>query len=62
MRVEVADMSEFTRRLEEGIFDPLEYEKAFAWTKRTAKKGRISSINRESSAAGYRKTRTGKPW
>ncbi len=40
MRVEVIDMSEFTRRIEEGIFDPLEYEKALAWTKARCKEGR----------------------
>ena len=32
MRVEVADMSEFTRRIEEGIYDPEEYQRALTWT------------------------------
>jgi len=40
MRVEVVDMSEFTRRLEKNIFDPQEYEKALAWTKAKCKEGR----------------------
>jgi L-fucose isomerase len=40
MRVEVVDMSEFTRRMEEGIYDPQEYEKALAWTKANCKEGR----------------------
>ena len=40
MRVEVVDMSEFTRRIDEGIYDPVEYEKAFAWTKKYCKEGR----------------------
>jgi L-fucose isomerase len=40
MRVEVADMSEFTRRMEEGIYDPQEYQKALAWTKANCKEGR----------------------
>ncbi|HEY9078124.1 MAG TPA: L-fucose isomerase [Anaerolineaceae bacterium] len=40
MRVESADMSEFTRRMEEGIYDPVEYEKALAWTKKYCKEGR----------------------
>jgi L-fucose isomerase len=40
MRVETSDMSEFTRRLEESIYDPVEYEKAFAWTKAKCKEGR----------------------
>jgi L-fucose isomerase len=33
MRVEAVDMSELTRRIEEGIFDPAEFERALAWTK-----------------------------
>ena len=40
MRVEVADMSEFTRRMEEGIYDPVEFEKALAWTKAKCKEGK----------------------
>lgn len=40
MRVESVDMSEITRRLEEGIYDPVEYEKAFAWTKANCKEGK----------------------
>lgn len=31
MRNEYIDMSEFTRRIDEGIYDPEEYEKAYAW-------------------------------
>ncbi len=31
MRNEYVDMSEFTRRIEEGIYDPEEYEKAYQW-------------------------------
>ena len=40
MRVETADMSEFTRRIEEGIYDPEEYRRALAWTKAKCKEGR----------------------
>ncbi len=40
MRVEVVDMSEFTRRIEEGIFDPQEYQRAFQWTRQNCKEGR----------------------
>uniref|UniRef100_A0A7C4PEQ2 L-fucose isomerase n=1 Tax=Anaerolinea thermolimosa TaxID=229919 RepID=A0A7C4PEQ2_9CHLR len=40
MRVEVVDMTEFIRRIEEGIYDPVEYEKALAWTKAKCKEGR----------------------
>lgn len=31
MRVEVVDMSEFTRRLDEGIYDPEEFRLALSW-------------------------------
>jgi L-fucose isomerase len=40
MRVEVIDMSEFVRRFEEGIFDPVEYQRALQWTKTKCKEGR----------------------
>ena len=40
MRVEVADMTEFVRRIDEGIYDPEEYQKALAWTKENCKEGR----------------------
>jgi L-fucose isomerase len=40
MRVEAIDMSEFTRRLEEGIYDPDEYERALAWTQENCREGR----------------------
>jgi L-fucose isomerase-like protein len=40
MRVEVVDMTEFTRRIDEGIYDPEEYEKALAWTKEYCTEGR----------------------
>jgi len=39
MRVECVDMSEITRRIEEGIFDPKEFEKAYAWTRKHCKEG-----------------------
>lgn len=39
MRNEYIDMSEFTRRMNEGIFDPEEYDKALAWTKKHCKEG-----------------------
>ena len=40
MRVEDIDMSEIARRIEEGIFDQEEFEKAFAWTKENCEEGR----------------------
>ncbi|MGM1045058.1 MAG: L-fucose isomerase [Bacillota bacterium] len=40
MRNEYVDMSEFTRRLEEGIYDPEEYEAALKWVKESCKEGK----------------------
>src|SRR5271170_4806807 len=40
MRVESVDMTEFVRRIERGIFDKAEYEKAIAWVKANCKEGR----------------------
>jgi L-fucose isomerase len=40
MRVETIDMTEFTRRMNEGIYDPDEYERALAWTKANCKEGK----------------------
>jgi L-fucose isomerase len=37
MRCEYKDMSEFIRRIENNIYDPVEYEKALAWTKENCK-------------------------
>ncbi|MBM3494005.1 MAG: L-fucose isomerase [Armatimonadetes bacterium] len=39
MRNETVDMSEFTRRLNAGIFDRAEFEAALAWTKANCKEG-----------------------
>ncbi|MBT3294264.1 MAG: L-fucose isomerase [Verrucomicrobia bacterium] len=33
MRVEAIDLTEFTRRMRDGIYDKVEYEKALTWTK-----------------------------
>ncbi|MBZ9686038.1 L-fucose isomerase [Clostridium estertheticum] len=40
MRNEYVDMSEFIRRIEEGIYDKEEYEKALKWTKENCKEGK----------------------
>ena len=40
MRVEVVDMTEFVRRLNESIFDPVEYKQALAWVKANCKEGK----------------------
>lgn len=39
MRNEYVDMSELTRRIDRGIYDPKEYEKALEWTKDNCKEG-----------------------
>ncbi len=40
MRVEAVDMTEFMRRMELGIYDHAEYERALAWVKSNCKEGR----------------------
>jgi len=40
MRSEYVDMSEFTRRVEEDIYDPVELEKAKAWIKEHCREGK----------------------
>ncbi len=39
IRTEFVDMSEFVRRIEEGIFDPDEFQRALSWTKEKCKEG-----------------------
>ena len=39
MRVESVDMTELTRRIEEGIFDEAEYARALEWTRANCKEG-----------------------
>jgi L-fucose isomerase len=52
MRVEVAESVEFLRRIDEKIYDPVEYEKAFAWTKANCKEGReYNPANKQRSRA-----------
>ncbi len=40
MRVETVDMTEFLRRMDRGIFDPVEYKRAFRWTKENCREGK----------------------
>jgi L-fucose/D-arabinose isomerase len=49
MRNEYVDMSELTRRIDEGIFDPQEYEKALSWTKKYCEEG--EDINADKNRA-----------
>jgi len=45
MRNEYVDMSEFTRRLNEGIYDKEEFKKALAWTKKYCREGKDFNKN-----------------
>ena len=40
MRVETVDMTEFVRRIEEGIYDQEEFERALPWVRENCKEGR----------------------
>lgn len=40
MRVETVDMVEMIRRIEEGIYDPNEFERATAWTRANCREGK----------------------
>ena len=40
MRVESVDMTEFLRRIDNGIYDPEEYERALAWVKANCPEGK----------------------
>lgn len=40
MRVETVDMSEFTRRIDEGIYDPEEFEQALIWVNENCREGK----------------------
>ena len=40
MRVETIDMTEFLRRIDKGIYDPAEYERALAWVKVNCPEGK----------------------
>jgi len=39
MRVETVDMTEFVRRMDEGIFDPEEFQRALAWVRENCTEG-----------------------
>lgn len=45
MRNEYVDMSEFSRRLNEGIYDREEFKKALAWTRKYCKEGKDLNEN-----------------
>lgn len=47
MRNEYIDMSEFTRRIEEEIYDQKEFEKALVWVKENCKEGKDNNLESE---------------
>ena len=59
MRVETVDMTEFIRRMEEGIYDPSEFERALAWARENCREGEDRNPP-SSSAAASRRTATGR--
>ena len=52
MRCEYVDMSEFTRRIEEGIFDPEELTLASDWIKKNCKEGKDYNPEEIQKSAG----------
>lgn len=56
MRNESVDMSEFARRVDEGIFDKEEYERALTWTRKNCKEGP------DDNPAGKQHDRKRKDW
>ena len=50
MRVESVDMTELTRRMDEGIYDADEYERALAWTRAHCREGADRNPRRCSGA------------
>ena len=59
MRVESVDMTELTRRIDEGIFDKEEYERAYKWTRANCKEGEDRNPPAWPAAASKR-NRTGR--
>jgi len=54
MRTEQVDMCEFERRIEKGIFDPAEYQKAIAWTRKFCKEGKDWNAKDKQKTAAQR--------
>jgi L-fucose isomerase len=62
MRVETVDMTEFLRRMDQSIYDPSEFERAFAWVKENCKEGREYITTRlKNNALVSKKSGIGKP-
>lgn len=50
MRNEYVDMSEFVRRMDEGIYDPVEFAKALAWVKENCPEGADTNAQAKQSS------------
>ncbi len=59
MRVESIDMSEFTRRIDEGIYDPEEFERALAWVKENCPEGKDYNPPAEPAQPGSKRSGLG---
>ena len=60
MRVEAVDMTEFVRRIDEGIYDQDEFEQALAWVKANCPEGKDYNPPSTRRAAASKRMRTGK--
>ena len=61
MRVEAVDMSEVTRRIDEQIYDPVEFEQRLGLDQGILQRGQGLQPARKGSTAGSRKTLRGRP-
>ncbi len=59
MRYEMIDMSEFTRRIDEKIYDPDEFARALAWVKQNCAEAPDVNPGRAAALRGRRRTPTG---
>ena len=62
MRVETVDMTEFVRRMEEGIYDSEEYTRALQWVKKNCREGQDYNPLGLQHNKAQKKSGIGKPW
>ncbi len=58
MRAEAVDMTEFVRRFDEGIYDPVEFEKAMTWVKANC----VEGVDRNPPAKQQTRAQKDKAW
>lgn len=54
MRTECVDMTEFTRRIDEGIYDPIEFQKALSWVKENCPEGKETNPPKDQRSAAQK--------